>query len=943
MLEGAKLIGAGAATIALAGAAVGIGNVFSSLMCGASHLKPDDAKRPAGAPGSNPTSAYSSGEAMPRSLESGLFNKCRWTNLDNGRSYYELGFFILITGCRPYSSTPRINGEREPLGRNEQSVVTDLRRLGLESTIQAGRVGKDDSYKDGTGDRNTHLGMNGKPATERGSGNNDYLDFYLSEECSSGFFSQKEAGAACLAKLTNLTRGPNGKFENLIEIISDYNVLIAAYQKLKSKPGNMTPGEGPAEYTPEGLKEDTPESINPEWFRKAQESLTRGSYVFQQVGPENLPKPIISFAFYSPLRVRERYAFLLANLWALRTKKREAFYALAFYGNKKLHAFIRQGHEKERRLGGKMQASSMQAFSLDFFLAYRITPKAKLGESRPLTREGDHLGGDLIVQEAMHMTLERIYEPLFSNSSHGFRPSRGCHTALEEIKNTRMEIPWLLEFDIRKCYDTIDRHRLVSIIQEEIHDQRFMDLILKLFKAEVIDDYRVEPLPKAGVLQQDSVMSPLPCNIYPQKLDQEIDRIQQEHKNTKAAHKHKKKSGLFCRALPLLHKNYKDPSLIKVRYVRYADEFLLGIAGSRDLVERIQERITQFLKSDLHLEVGSASYVHIASGSVIFLGMELALPASRWPRRFSRGIEKRRRSKTRINKWAEIRKESWDHQLKDLTLCAWTWALRKTRHNLSSWGAAEHAMSTKARRVARDFLLEKIDRGETRQSVQHLLSREKDVFPNISCTGIPEEILQAHTHLTRLLEKYLDDEFIRTWRNFRFQKNIQKNMDSVFGVRKSIATNTGRRVSPMRILAPMEVITEKLRNKGILQPTQARPTTLTSMLNYSDEAIVSYYSALAHGLLSYYRCCDNFHLVRRLVDYQVRWSALFTLASKHRCSTKKVIVKYTRGPQALSREGEVIAKYPGSPTIARMGKRFLTDIRQDAVDDVLPKRLEYLG
>nr|YP_006234389.1 hypothetical protein HusqMp150 [Phlegmariurus squarrosus]AEV55813.1 hypothetical protein HusqMp150 [Phlegmariurus squarrosus] len=268
-----------------------------SLMCGASPLKPNAASRLPGRlcwVGSNPTPAYSSGEAMLRSPESGLFNKCRWTNLDNGRSYYELGFFILITGCRPYSSTPRINGEREPLGRNEQSVVTDLRRLGLESTIQAGRVGKDDSYKDGTGDRNTHLGMNGKPATKRGSGNNDYLDFYLSEECSSGFFPQKEAGAACLAKLTNLTRGPNGKFENLIEIISDYNVLIAAYQKLKSKPGNMTPGGGPAEYTPEGLKEDTPESsINPEWFRKAQESLTRGSYVFQQVRPENnLPKSI---------------------------------------------------------------------------------------------------------------------------------------------------------------------------------------------------------------------------------------------------------------------------------------------------------------------------------------------------------------------------------------------------------------------------------------------------------------------------------------------------------------------------------------------------------------------------------------------------------------------------------------------------------------------------
>lgn len=142
-------------------------------------------------------------------------------------------------------------------------------------------------------------------------------------------------------------------------------------------------------------------------------------------------------------------------------------------------------------------------------------------------------------------------------------------------------------------------------------------------------------------------------------------------------------------------------------------------------------------------------------------------------------------------------------------------------------------------------------------------------------------------------------------------------------------------VLPMQILAPMEVITEKLRRKGILLPTKARPTTLTSMLSSSDEAIVSYFSSPAYGPLRYYRCCDNSHKVRRLVDYQVRWSALFTPASKHRCNTAKVIVECTEGPRGLNGKGEVIAKFPGSPTIARMGKGLLTNIRRDAVDDIL--------
>jgi hypothetical protein len=109
-------------------------------------------------------------------------------------------------------------------------VVADVSRLGLESTEQAGRVDKDDSYKNGNpGDRDIHSGMNRKPPTEKAAG----LYFFSGEECSSGFLPGKSEKntvfcAACLVKLFNLTRESNGKYENLMEIISDLNVLIAA-------------------------------------------------------------------------------------------------------------------------------------------------------------------------------------------------------------------------------------------------------------------------------------------------------------------------------------------------------------------------------------------------------------------------------------------------------------------------------------------------------------------------------------------------------------------------------------------------------------------------------------------------------------------------------------------------------------------------------------------
>jgi hypothetical protein len=121
-------------------------------------------------------------------------------------------------------------------------VVADLCRLGLEDTKQVGRVDKDDNYKDDNlGDKDIHLGMDGKPPIEKAAS----FYFFSGEECSSGFFLEKKAkkktffNVACPVKESNLTRRLNGKYKNLMEIISDLNVLIAAYNKLKSNPGNI--------------------------------------------------------------------------------------------------------------------------------------------------------------------------------------------------------------------------------------------------------------------------------------------------------------------------------------------------------------------------------------------------------------------------------------------------------------------------------------------------------------------------------------------------------------------------------------------------------------------------------------------------------------------------------------------------------------------------------
>lgn len=155
-----------------------------------------------------------------------------------------------------------------------------------------------------------------------------------------------------------------------------------------------------------------------------------------------------------------------------------------------------------------------------------IIPKPNKSGFRPLIISNLR---DKIVQQAIKMTLEQIYEPVFLDTSHGFRPSRGCHSALESIGMNWTDISWFLEFEVEKCYDIMNRHHLVSILKEKIDDQRFIDLIFKLFSAGIIGW-------KEGVAQGSGV-SPTLVNIYLHRLDVEVANIIKEYQKGKIRRK----------------------------------------------------------------------------------------------------------------------------------------------------------------------------------------------------------------------------------------------------------------------------------------------------------------------------------------------------------------------------------------------------------------------
>jgi group II intron reverse transcriptase/maturase len=270
-----------------------------------------------------------------------------------------------------------------------------------------------------------------------------------------------------------------------------------------------------------------------------------------------------------------------------------------------------------------------------------MIPKAN-GKLRPL---GIPIWSDKLVQEVLRLLLESYYEQRFSTHSHGFRPERGCHSALREVQRTWRGTAWFIEGDIKGCFDNIDHEILLKIIQKDIHDGRLITLIDGLLKAGYMENWRyhetVSGTPQGGII------SPLLANIYLDQLDKFIEdtlvpaytkgsrrrdtpgynKIRWQYRKARASNdgesiiKLKRK----LRSLPAVDPT--DPGYRRLRYVRYADDFLLGFAGPKDEAEAIRDRLAEYLRENLKLElsVEKTLVTHAATEKAKFLGHELTV------------------------------------------------------------------------------------------------------------------------------------------------------------------------------------------------------------------------------------------------------------------------------------------------------------------------------
>lgn len=273
--------------------------------------------------------------------------------------------------------------------------------------------------------------------------------------------------------------------------------------------------------------------------------------------------------------------------------------------------------------------------------------KKKNGKMRPL---GIPSFRDKLLQEVIRNFLEAIYEPTFSDFSHGFRPKRSCHTALEQAKLYFRGAKWFIEGDIKGCFDDIDHDKLIEILQRKIKDSRFINVIRSFLKAGYMEDWKYHQTYSG--CPQGGILSPILANIYLNELDNEIAKIKQafdkpatrkitpEHSSLSAKlFKRRKKlksatgeqrTALLSEIHDLEEQYRKTPSKMqddkKVSYVRYADDFLIAVNGNKEDCVKLKEQLAKFLFDEYKLTLSKdKTLITHSSERVRFLGYDISV------------------------------------------------------------------------------------------------------------------------------------------------------------------------------------------------------------------------------------------------------------------------------------------------------------------------------
>lgn len=274
---------------------------------------------------------------------------------------------------------------------------------------------------------------------------------------------------------------------------------------------------------------------------------------------------------------------------------------------------------------------------------------------------------DKLVQEVLRMILEAVYEPIFLDVSHGFRPKRSCHTALKQLRREFNGTRWFVEGDIKGCFDNINHAVLVGLLSNKIKDARITKLIYKFLKAGYLENWQYHKT-YSGT-PQGGIISPLLANIYLHELDKFVMKLKSEfdtpgvgqitpeyrelHNEIKRlSHRLTKVTGEEREMVLAEYKSKRQKLMTipctaqndkKLKYVRYADDFLIAVKGNREDCQWIKSKLAEFIGDTLKMELSEdKTLITHSSKCARFLGYDVRVRRSRKIKRGGPGHVKMR-------------------------------------------------------------------------------------------------------------------------------------------------------------------------------------------------------------------------------------------------------------------------------------------------------------
>jgi group II intron reverse transcriptase/maturase len=373
----------------------------------------------------------------------------------------------------------------------------------------------------------------------------------------------------------------------------------------------------------------------PKSVRKFNQTLTAHSNNGDRTGPgTEVSKWYKRLTVLSRLEKHQR----ARSLWALINEK--DLWAAAYQKLATSPGSLTRGGGKTTIDGYSMKIldalrNSVYNGTYTFGITRRVFIPKPQGGRRPL---GVPEFRDTVVQEVIRSILEAVFEPRFHSSSHGFRPGRSQHTCMRQIRRDFRGVKWFIEGDISKCFDEINHESIRKELEKHIQDKRFVSLVTRGLRTKVlVPDRKLEDL-TIGT-PQGGICSPLLSNIALNKFDQFMARLKSRidrGKKRKQNPEYIKAYGEVTRARragqnvfeqrrytrTLQYGDPKDPEFLLLNYVRYADDFLIGITGPRALAERVRCLAQRFLKQKLKLKLNEdKTLITRAKGNKVpFLG-----------------------------------------------------------------------------------------------------------------------------------------------------------------------------------------------------------------------------------------------------------------------------------------------------------------------------------